>query len=260
MKGRIRQDSPRKPSLARVAIIDALRNALIKIPYIQAFWEGGAAAWDRIDEWSDIDAYLLVDDGKVQKAFKTVETVLKTISPIKQKYMVAKSPEPGVSQAFYRLERASEYLVLDLAILTRTSSTMYLEPEIHGRSIFYFNKKRIDETPTVDRRAFEKKSKDDVEAIRERFQMFSNFVQKEIKRGNGLEGLEWYRTIIIPSLIQVLRAKHTPMHYNFRMRYIDYELPRSVVRKLEDLCFVSGLKDLESKNARAIRWFNDLLS
>lgn len=259
MKSKNRQETPEKKSVSRVDVIDALRNSLIKIPYVQAFWEGGAAAWDRIDEWSDIDAYLLVQDGKVEKAFESVETVLKTLSPIKQKYVVAKSPEPGVSQAFYRLECASEYLVLDLAILTRSSSTMYLELEIHGRSIFYLNKKGIDETPRVDRKSFEKKSRDDMKAMRERFQMFSNFVEKEIKRGNGLEALEWYRTIIIPSLIQVLRAKHTPMHYDFRMRYIDYELPKDVVRKLEDLCFVSGLKDLDLKNARAIRWFNEVL-
>lgn len=246
--------------MTRVDVIHALQGRLIEIPYIQAFWEGGAAAWDRIDKWSDIDAYLLVDDGRVQDAFEAVETGLKTISRIEQKYVVAKSPEPGVSQAFYRLKRASGYLVLDLAILTHSSSTMYLEPEIHGRSIFYFNKKGLDETPTVNKKSFEKKSTEDMKAMQERFQMFSNFVEKEIKRGNGLEALEWFRTIIIPSLVQALRAKHTPMHYNFRMRYIHYELPKDAVRKLEALCFVSGLKDLESKNASAIRWFNELLS
>ncbi|HEX4921372.1 MAG TPA: hypothetical protein VFV92_11605 [Candidatus Bathyarchaeia archaeon] len=244
--------------LARSDIIDALVKTLAHVDYVQAFWEGGAAAWNRVDKWSDIDAYLLVDDGKVSETFKIVETVLTTLSPIKQKYLVTRSPWPGVSQAFYSLELASEYLVLDLAILTSSSSTKFLEPAIHGKSIFYVNKLGIDQEPTVDLKAFQKKSEEDMDALKQRFQMFSNFVEKEIKRENSLEALEYYRTIIVPSLVQALRAKHTPMHYDFRMRYIQYELPVEIVKKLENLCFVSGLRDLETKNSEAIRWFNEL--
>jgi hypothetical protein len=244
--------------LTRAEIIDSLKT-LAKIDYIHAFWEGGAAAWNRIDEWSDIDAYLLVDDGKERETFETVEKVLTDLSPIKQKYVVSKNPWPGVSQAFYKLERASDYLVLDLAVLTSSSPT-FLEPEIHGKSIFYFNKTGIDQTPPVDLKAFDKKSIEDMEAIKQRLMMFSNLVEKEIKREHSLEALDYYRTIIIPSLVQALRAKYSPLHYDFRTRYIHYELPKDVVKRLETVCFVLGLDDLETRTAEAIRWFNELVS
>ena len=245
--------------MTRAEIVEALRKALVQIDYVQAFWEGGAGAWNRIDEWSDIDAYLLVDDGKVQDAFESVEKALTALSPIRQKYVVSNNPSQGFSQAFYRLDNASEFLILDLGILTSSSSDKYLEPEIHGKSIFHFNKKGLDQTPPVDQESFQKKSVESMEVMKERFKMFSNFVDKEIKRENSLEALEYYRTIIIPSLVQALRAKHNPMHYDFRMRYIHHEPPKGTVTRLEKLSFVIGIDDLEAKNAEATRWFNEMV-
>jgi hypothetical protein len=258
MKRKIKQGTLQKKSLTRVAIIDALNHGLAKIPYVHAFWEGGAAAWGRVDEWSDIDAYLLVDEGRIGETFEEVEHVLTSLSPIKQRYAVIRNPWPGLSQVFYSLEDASHFLVLDLGILTSNSPSLYLEPEIHGRSIFYFNKTGIDETTAVDRLVFERKKMDDMKWLKDRFNMFSNYVEKEIRRGNSIEAIENYRTIIIPSLVQALRSKYTPMHYDFRTRYIHYELAEDIVEKLKELCFVSSLPDLEAKNTEAIRWFEKL--
>lgn len=193
--------------LSRADIIGALASELAKLAFVQAFWEGGAVAWGRVDDYSDIDSYLLVDDGRVQESFDAVEKILVSLSPIMQKYVVRQNPWPGVSQAFYRLENASEFLVLDLAILTPSSSDRFLEPSIHGKSVFYLNKNEIDQTPSMDMKAFERKSRENVQAMIERFRMFSNFVEKEIKRSNSLEALEYYRTIMIPSLTQALRIK-----------------------------------------------------
>ncbi len=87
-------------SLSRDEIVTALLNKLKPLHYVHAFWEGGAIAYERSDEYSDIDAYLLVDAEKVQETFDAVEKTLKALSPIKQKYPVLQNPWPGVSQAF----------------------------------------------------------------------------------------------------------------------------------------------------------------
>lgn len=125
--------------LTRDNIIHTLVEALEPIDYLYAFWEGGAAAFNRIDEWSDIDIYLVVDDGKVDETFLAVENALRSLSPIKQKYEVTQTSWPGVSQAFYKLEGASEYLIIDLAVLTLSAPDKFLEPKIHGDAVFYFN-------------------------------------------------------------------------------------------------------------------------
>ena len=47
--------------LTRAEILVTLRAALEPLPYTHALWEGGAAAFGRVDDWSDID--LQVDDA-----------------------------------------------------------------------------------------------------------------------------------------------------------------------------------------------------
>jgi len=73
-----------KSSVGRLEIIESVIKTLKPLDYVHAFWEGGAASFGRADEWSDIDAYLLVNDSKVADAFLAVEKALESVSPIKQ--------------------------------------------------------------------------------------------------------------------------------------------------------------------------------
>ena len=66
--------------LTREVIISKLVETLKPIDFVQAFFEGGAAAFNRIDEWSDIDVYLIVDDDKVSQTFQVAEETLKMLS------------------------------------------------------------------------------------------------------------------------------------------------------------------------------------
>lgn len=68
--------------LSHDIIIRALADALKPLDYIYAFWEGGAIAFNRVDEWSDIDVYLVVDDDNVDQAFLDVERALRSLSPL----------------------------------------------------------------------------------------------------------------------------------------------------------------------------------
>jgi hypothetical protein len=249
-----------KNMLTRDIIIQTLVNALEPLGYVNAFWEGGAAALDRIDEWSDIDLYLVVDDKKVDEAFLVVENALKLLSPIKQKYDVAHPPESGLFQAFYRLKGASEYLVIDLAVLTLSSPDKFLEPEIHGNAVFYFNKSDKVKVPLLDTKIMIGKLLKRLERLRARFDMFNNFVQKEINRGNYLEAIDFYRVLTLGSLVEALRMRYNPLHYNFGIRYVHYEIPLEEIEKLKHLFFVKDEKDLQEKYHEGTKWFHKIMS
>lgn len=245
--------------LTRDIIIQTLVNALKPIDYVHTFWEGGAAAFNRIDEWSDIDLYLVVDDKKVDETFLAVEKALKSLSPIKQKYDVPHPPESGLFQAFYRLEGAGEYLFIDLAVLALSSPDKFLEPEIHGNAVFFFNKSDKVKPPSLDKDALVKKLRERLERIQARFNMFNNSIQKEINRGNYLEAIDFYRVLTLSTLVEVLRIKHNPVHHDFRMHHIHYELPSETIRKLKHLFFVEDEKDLQQKYHEATRWFHKIM-
>jgi hypothetical protein len=244
-----------KAKLTRKQIIKALIEALKPLYYVHAFYEGGAAAFNRIDEWSDLDLYLIVDDEKVNEAFVAVEKTLKSLSPIKQKIDLPQTPWQGVSQAFYRLKDASEYLIIDLCVLKLSSSEKFLEPEIHGNVVFYFNKSGNVKPQQLDRGALVKKVHERLDRLQARFDMFNNFVQKEINRGHLLEAIDLYHGLTLATLVEALRIKYNPVHYNFKMEYVHYELPPEAIKKLEKSYFVKDAKDLQEKYSEATAWF-----
>ena len=48
--------------VTREVIVETLACSLEPLNFVYAFWEGGAAAFNRVDEWSDIDLFIVVDD------------------------------------------------------------------------------------------------------------------------------------------------------------------------------------------------------
>jgi len=99
--------------LSKDSIIRTLTEALRPFPYVHAFWEAGAAAFNRIDTWSDIDLYIVVDDAAVPQTFRVVEESLAALSPIRLTPEVSWPTPSGIRQKFYHLQGTSEYLLVD---------------------------------------------------------------------------------------------------------------------------------------------------
>ena len=194
-----------KRKLTRDIIIRTIVDFMNHVTYVHALYEGGAIAFNRIDEWSDIDLYVVVDDEKVNQTFDVVESVLKSVAPIKHKYSVPKLPWPNVSQAFYRLEKTSEYLLIDLAVIKLSSSEKFLEPHIHGKVVFYINKSDEIKVPTINKEELTENLKQKLAQLRDKFALLNINVQKEINRGNYLEALVLYNSLTLGSIVDALR-------------------------------------------------------
>jgi len=248
-----------EPRVERSVVWRSLTYALEPVAYVHALWEAGAAAFGRVDPWSDIDAYVVVDDDRVPDVFRVIEAALEGVSPIEQKYEVTHPPESGLFQAFYRLRDASPFLIVDLAVFTRSARGKYLEPELHGKAVFAFNKAQAVEIPHVDTVRFVAALMERKAHLRARFDMFHIFVEKEVHRGNWVEAMDAYRAIVLDSLLEVLRMKHNPVHYSFRSRYVHYELPLEVVSRFQRLCYVRDQHDFQEKYREGVKWFRQAL-
>ncbi len=254
-------DMEKQPGqIGREAILPALKTALEPLEYVHAMWEGGAISFDRIDEMSDIDLYVDVEDSRVADVFPVVEETLERLCGIKLKYHVPLPPSHPYAQAFYRLKRASEFLLVDVAVMKHGAEDKFLEPEIHGKALFHFNKAGAVKVPRVDGEKFVATLKSRLEKIQVRFEMFRCFVPKEMKRGNYVEALDLYTRLVLELLLEALRMKHKPLHYNFRTHHILHDLPRDVVERLRALYFVSDETDLARKLGLAEEWFRQTTS
>lgn len=245
-------------AIGREGILGALAEALASQSYVHALWEGGAVGFGRLDEWSDIDLYALVDDGKVDEAFATIECALESVSPIEMKYDIGQTEYPGVHQAFYRLEGTSEFMVLDIAVVTLGAPDLFLEEETHGVPRYLFCKIDPPPRPLLDRDSLKLRVMGRARRLRLRMDLFHVFVQKELNRGHVIEAVDLYRNVVLGSLTELLRIRHHPVHHAFQTRYLYNELPSDTVKRLEDLYMVRDMQDLAVKYASARGWFDEV--
>jgi hypothetical protein len=251
-------ETERAPS--RDEIVEAIVGVVEPLDYVYAVWEGGAVAFGRVDEWSDIDICADADDERVSEPFPVVEAALTKLAPIELKYEM-KAPALGdYVQAFYRLKGTSKFMLIDFAVFRHSAKDKLLEPEIHGKSRFHFNKNGAVKIPALNREKFLQGLKDRVQELRSRYETFGCFVEKEINRGNWIEALGLYHRITLESLVEILRMKHMPVRYRFRTRYVHHDLPPEIVTRLNEYYFVSDEDDLRAKQGAVEAWLREALN
>jgi hypothetical protein len=246
--------------ITRQDILKALNDKLQPVTYVHAMWEAGAASFNRVDEWSDIDLQILADDERVDDVFPLVETALESLSPIELRFELARPTWHGHAQTFYRLKNASPFLLIDLVVMKMSSTERFLEPEIHGPALVHFDKAHAVYPPAWDAEAFRGRLRSYLATLRVKFELFQTESIKEMKRGNHIEALAFYQAYTLRPLLEVLGMLYRPSRYNFGTRYIYYEFPSAVVKELEGLYFIASPGDLPGKREKAEKWFWETVS
>lgn len=247
-------------TLDRAIILSAIRAELEPLPYVIAMWEGGAAAFNRIDAWSDIDLQIDVLDAQADSVVPAVERALSALSPIELQLRMPPSIFELHVQMFYRLRDAGPFLLIDLSVLKHSQQEKYLQPEIHGTPLVHFDKAGVVKPAPIDRAAWQAKLDERVAQLRVTFPMFQSLTRKELNRGNSIEAIAFYFSYTLRPLLELLRIKHAPFRYSFATRYVHYDLPAEVVARLQPLYFVASPEELATKHAAAEDWFNTLLA
>lgn len=236
-------------------ILTRLKTALEPLDYINALWEGGAAAWGRADQWSDIDLQMDVDDDRVEDSITAFENALLSISPIDLRYDIPMPTWHGHNQVIFRLKNTSPYLLIDLAVMKHSSTDKFMEPELHGSLIVHFDKRGVIDQKPLNRSELQKTLASRIETLKTLFDMFQVLTEKEINRGNAVEAIAYYQGFTLRPLVEALRIKYKPEQYDYHTRYIYYDLPGDVLKKLESFYFVKDLEELRNRRREAEELF-----
>jgi hypothetical protein len=250
----------RRPAVDRDRILAGLVQALRPLPYVQAMWEGGAAALGRLDRFSDIDLQVAVDDPAVDRVWTEIESVLAALSPIELKYELPRPTWHGHAQAFYRLRDASPYLLLDLVVMKASAEEKFLTPEIHGQVVVHFDKTGLVRPEPIDRQGLADRLRARRATLVATFELFRVLTWKEIHRGHDLEALAFYQSFTLRPLVELLRIRFSPERHGFFTRYADHDLPPAVVARLRPLCFVADLTALRAAQEDAERYFAETVA
>jgi predicted nucleotidyltransferase len=245
--------------LSKNQILTALNDALEPLDYTYACWEGGAAAFGRVDEWSDLDILVDVADEHVQDTLQVIEETLTKLSPIEVKYEVPQPSWHGHSQVFYRMQDTSKFLLIDLVVIKHSNPNKFLQPELHGKAIIYFDKSDVIQNRPLNQQELALKLKDRLEALKVSFDLFQILTIKELYRGNLIEALNFYHNFTLRPLVEVLRIPHEPTRHSFYTRYIYYDMPAEVLERLESLYFIADGDDLWAKRQIAEDWFYETI-
>lgn len=241
-------------------LVKALVDVLEEQEYALAMWEGGAAGFDRVDQWSDLDVQVIVKDGFVEQAFGDVEAVLADLSETDYRYRLPEPTWHGHSQCFYRFKDASPYLMLDLVFMQESNEAdRFMQFATHGKPKIWFDKAGLVVEEPLEIEGMINKMQSAVDSARMRFDLFWIMTMKEIHRKNDIEAFTYYYNFAIRPLHEVLRITYSPARY-FYNRYPHYDLPDKIAERLTGFFFVKDLKDLEEKFEAARAWFDQIVA
>ncbi len=239
--------------VTRAQLVATVRAALVARVDVDAAWEGGSAAFDREDAWSDVDAVAVVADDAVAAVFSAVETALDALSP--RELTLPMAGTTGYAQRFYRLRDAGEFLVVDLVLLRRSDPLLFREVEIHGRGRTWFDRSGVLVERHLDLEADLAAARARVEPLGAQFAMFQHLVKKDAARGRAADAMAFFQGHTWRPLIEALRLLHAPHTRLFGPRYLQRDLPADTAAALAALSYVGDLTALQAAQARAASWF-----
>ena len=192
-----------------------------RLPFAEAAWIGGGAAFGRVDRWSDVDFQIACEAEHAEAAFAAIESVL----PIE---LSVQGTGP-LRQRFYRLRGEDPHLFVDFCVIPRSELVPYLDPVRHGQPRVLFDRTGV----LVPKR--DPPSDLDVRLRRAvaRFRFFSRvMIERNIGRGKAVELAGAWTSFVLAPLVEVLRAVHDPERQDFGLRYTDIDLPSEVYATL----------------------------
>jgi hypothetical protein len=213
-----------------------------RLPFAEAAWIGGGAAFGRVDRWSDVDFQIVCEADHAEAAFAAIESVLSIELTVQG--------TGSLRQRFYRLRGEDPHLFVDFCVIARSEVAPYLDPVRHGQLRVLFDRAGVlvpkRDTPELEVR---------LRRAVGRFRFFARaLVERNIGRGKIVE-LAWaWQSFVLTPLLEVLRAVHDPERQDFGFRYTDIDLPPEIYATLERIVSPSlaNLAEAESLFERAV--------
>lgn len=229
----------------REDILKEILKELRSYPQVNIIAEGGAKAFNRYDELSDIDLMVDAEDGTVGETVKMFENFLDKLAGISSVYSVAEQKEK--QHKFYKLKDTDKFSIIDLFIIERSNPAKEMEKHIHGDLVIHYDKYDFMKDQTYDKESFQKKINEFEKKSKSVFEFFLYQTEKEILRGHYIDALAYYFDLTLKPLIRSLRVKYNPVHYNFELRYLYDEFPKNIVKEIELLLSITDIDDLKRK-------------
>ena len=220
------------PHTYRRKLKDAVVSVLRARDDVAGCWEGGSAATERLDEFSDIDLVIVAALDAADAIFAAVEEAISTVGEISHRWHVDPPPFRDTAQRFYFLAGAPRFFAVDCVIVTATAIAQFLERERHGEPQIQFDRTGQIAALPLDERALAARRAHRLGQLRGAVPVYLMLVEKELARCHPLEALGFYQALL-RALIELLGMQHRPDRFDYGWRYVETELPGDAQHLIE---------------------------
>lgn len=244
----------------RNTIIEYFKQKLESLEYVYAMWLEGADANGTVDEYSDIDIYIDIEDENEVDAIEAVEKALNELGEVDYKYIMHHN-HPRLRQRIYHLKNTSEYLMIDFCWQLHSrdrSEYLYIRDDKIEAAKVIFDKNNIIRYKEEDPNDYQKYNDRRIEECEYRYTQHCRVI-KYVYRNQYPEAYAYYNRYVVEPLITILRMIYTPAHVDYYLIHISSHIPEDERVRLEYFLKISSLKDISDKIPQAQNWFNELL-
>ncbi|MBN2586109.1 MAG: nucleotidyltransferase domain-containing protein [Candidatus Fermentibacteraceae bacterium] len=228
-------------------------------PWVRAIWEGGSAATGFLDEYSDLDLAMVVEDDLIEEAFLTFEGYLEEEYGIEYRMRLPEPTWHGHSQSFYFIGGCPPLFYIDFLVEKLSSGDRLLETDRHGNACIWLNRDGVLAPAPSRPDELEERRSGFLENIRVSFPLVVTEVRKQIARGKPIDSIAQHQRFVTGRLAGLLNLRYRPSRFDFGIRYAERAYPPEVNRRLEQLLYIRSSEDLEPAFERAVRWAAELL-
>lgn len=227
--------------------------------WVHAIWEGGSAATGNLDDYSDLDLAMVVEDGSVESAFSIFEDYLQEVYGILHRMRLPEPAWHGHSQCFYFIGRCPPLFYIDFLVEKLSSDDRLLETDRHGHARVWLDRGGIVVPCTSDEKDLAERRDRFLEMIRASFPLVVTEIRKQMARGRTIDAVSQYQRFVTTRLAGLLNLVHRPAQFDFGIRYAERAYPPAVNRRLEELLYVRDFSDLQPALEKAVGWAEEIL-
>ncbi|NIK80387.1 tetratricopeptide (TPR) repeat protein [Paenibacillus castaneae] len=242
--------------ISRDFIIESLKKGLEDCSYVNAFWLEGSDGTGKLDEFSDLDIVLNVADGFEEQALQQLEALLAAIGPLDLNYKEYKNDQQ--SYTVFHLLNTADSLFLDVSIQSQSHKYTFLREDTSVIPKVIFDKIGIIQYESLNQDKLHNQIQERLYHLENTFKQRGRAI-KYAKRNKFLEAFAYYQKFVLTPLVELLRIKYAPIHYDYYLVQASRQLPVEVLDRLEHLYKVNSVTDIEAKIEIAARLFDQTL-
>ncbi len=239
-------------------VIVKLKPFLTEHPKTLAVWEGGSAATNTLDAYSDLDILIVAEKHDTETLLNTIDAFFeKQFGVIESMRM----PEPtwhGFAQKFYHLANTEPWLYVDLCVMPPTVDDGFTAPDRHGLGVVW--KDTIDfikPAPTPHEMIKQRAAAHYARATQGAF-ILRLEIEKAFRRKHYLDAYQFMHGFIMRHLVPLMNIEHRIAKVDFGIRYADRDYAPEDYQLLVRFFRASSLEALKGLSIELFNRFEAL--